>query len=58
MASIGPSRGEIIFKVSGEQSLDDEDFIEGIKESIADFSEGRYKIFEDDCELEDYLMAF
>ncbi len=56
MASSGPIE-KTVFEAFKDQSHDTEDFIEGIKESIIDFSKGRYKVFEDDDKLEDYLMA-
>ncbi len=34
----------------------EDDFLEGIVESLKDFSKGRYIVFENDDELEDHLM--
>ena len=33
------------------------DIIDGIIEGLKDFAEGRYTVFEDDDELEAYLMG-
>lgn len=40
-----------------EAVKEEEDFIEGIVESLKDFAEGRYTVFKDDNELEAHLMS-
>lgn len=35
----------------------EEDFIDGIAEGLKDFAKGNYIVFEDDDELEAYMMS-
>lgn len=35
----------------------EESFIEGIRKGLEDFAEGNYIVFEDDDELEAYMMS-
>jgi hypothetical protein len=35
----------------------EEDFIDGIVEGLKDFAKGNYVVFEDDDELEAYMMS-
>jgi len=42
--------------IPNKEEEKEEDFIEGIVIGLKDFAEGRYTVFEDDDEMEAYLM--
>ncbi len=40
-----------------EGAKEEESLVEGIAESLKNFADGRYTVFEDDNELEDHLTS-
>ncbi len=57
MACSNPLKGVTCDVPKTDVIEDEENLIEGIVEGLKDFAKGRYTVFEDDDELEDYLMS-
>ena len=50
---------EVVHVIPKNEAIEEleESFIEGIRKGLEDFSKGNYIVFEDDDELEAYMMS-